>query len=67
MAPNSIFIFVISLENQIVIHSFANRVQSSSDKLSGDVTDMVLLAGYLLSMWGTYTATPIPGCFDRQI
>ncbi len=39
---NSIF-FIILLENQIVIHSFANRAQPSSHKLSGDVIGMVLL------------------------
>ncbi len=39
MASNSNFIFfVILLENQKVIHSFANRAQPSSHKLSGDVT-----------------------------
>ncbi len=66
MAPNSNFIFlIISLENQIVVHSFANRAQPSSDKLSGDITGMVLLAGDLLSMGGTYDATPDPSCFDR--
>ncbi len=51
MAPNSNFMFFIMLlENQIVIHSFANRAQPSSDKLSDDITGMVLLAVDLLSM-----------------
>ncbi len=46
MAPNSNFIFfIILLENQIVIHSFANRAQPSSDKLSSDVSGVVLLGG----------------------
>ncbi len=66
MAPNSNFIFfIISLGNQIVIHSFANKAQPSSDKLSSDVTGMVLLARDLLSMGETYTAMPVPSCFDR--
>ncbi len=68
MALNLNFIFFkIMLENQRVIHSFANRVQPSSCKLSGDVTGMVLLAGDLLSMGGTYAATPVPSCFDGRI
>ncbi len=68
MAPNSNFIFfIIFLENQIAIHSFVNRAKPSSHKQSGDVTGMVLLAGDLLSMRGTYTATPVPSCFDRPI
>ncbi len=53
MAPNSNFIFfIILLENQIVIHSFANRAQPSSGKQSGDITGMVLLVGDFLSMGG---------------
>ncbi len=51
MAPNSNFyIFIILLENQKVFHSFASRAQPSSDKLTGDVTGVVRLAGRLLSM-----------------
>ncbi len=66
MAPNSNFTFlIILLENQIVVHSFADRAQPSSDKLSSDITGMVLLAEDLLSMGGTYAATPGPSCFDR--
>ncbi len=44
MAPNS------NLENLIVIQSFTHRAQPSSDKLSGDVTGMVLVrlvGGYM--------------------
>ncbi len=68
MATNSNFIFfIILLENQIVIHSLANRAQPSSDMLSSDITGMVLLAGDLLSMVGTYAATLAPSCFDRRI
>ena len=67
MAPNSNFyIFIILLENQKVFHSFASRAQPSSDKLTGDVTGVVRLAGRLLSMEGTYTATPVPSCFNGQ-
>ncbi len=65
MAPISNFIFfIISLENQIVIHSFANRMQPSSEKLGGDVSGVVLLEGDLLSVGGAYTAPPVPSCFD---
>ncbi len=46
MAPNSnLIFFIILLENQIVINSFANRAQPSSDNLSGDVSGVLLLAG----------------------
>ncbi len=62
MAPNSNFIFfIILLENQIVIHSFANRAQPS------DLSGVVLLAGNLLSMGGTYVATLVRSCFDGRI
>ncbi len=42
-----LYIFIILLENQKVIHSFANSAQPSSHKLSGDVSGvvLVLLAG----------------------
>ncbi len=67
MALNSAFIYLVLLENQKVIHSFANRVQPSSDKLSGDVTKMVLV----LLVEGTYVASPVQmnlhSCFDGQI
>ncbi len=33
------------MESQKVIHSFASKVQPSSDKLSGGITGMVLLVG----------------------
>ncbi len=60
--------FIILLENQIVIHSFASGAQPSSHKLSVDVTGvvLVLLAGDLMSMGGTYTATPVSSCFDGR-
>ncbi len=61
-----LYIYLVLLENQIVIHSFANRAQPSSDKLSCDVTGMVLLVGELLSTGG-YVAVPVPSCFDGRI
>ncbi len=48
-------IFIILQENQTVVHSFANRAQPSSHKLSGDVTGMVLV----LLVGRTYIASPV--------
>ncbi len=62
-----LYIFIVLLENEVVVHSFTNRAQPSSHKLSGDVTSMVLLARDLLSMEGTNIALPVPSCFDGQI
>ncbi len=39
-----VYIYLVLLENLIVIHSIANRVQPSSDNLCIDVTGVVLLA-----------------------
>ncbi len=49
------------------MNSFGNRAQPSSDKLSGDVTGMVLLVGDLLSVGGTYIALPVLSYFDGRI
>ncbi len=37
------YIYLVLLENQLVIHSFANGMQPSSHKQSSDVTGMVLV------------------------
>ncbi len=60
------YIYLVLLENQIVIHSFAYTAQPSSDKLNLDVTGMVLV----LLVGRTYVASPmrinLPSCFDGQ-
>ncbi len=62
-----LYVYLILLENQKVIHCSANRAQPVSHKLSSDVTGMVLLAGDLLSMGGTYIASLVVSCFDGRI
>ncbi len=62
-----LYIYLVLLENQIVIHSFAYTAQPSSDKLNLDVTGMVLV----LLVGRRYVASPmrmnLPSCFDGQI
>ncbi len=62
-----LYIFIMLLENQTVIPSFANRVQPSLHKLSGDVTAVVLV----LPVGRTYIMSPVrmnfPSCFDGRI
>ncbi len=61
-----LYIFIILMGNQIVVHSFANRAQPSSHKLSGNITGMVLV----LLIGRTYIASPVrmnlSSCFDGR-
>ncbi len=70
LTKGKLYIYLVLLENQRVIHSFANRAQPSSDKLSGDVTGMFLLIRDLLSMGEAYVASLVqvnlPSCFDEH-
>ncbi len=47
-----LYICLVLLENQKVIHSFTNKAQPSLDKLSGDITGIVLLVGGPTVNWG---------------